>query len=123
MAHVLVIDDNRAQLSMRREVLRGAGFSVICASTAETALEIVKNRDTCSDLQLIVTDHVLPGASGAEFVRELRKLSSAIPVLVITGMDEAERDYAGMDVVFIPKPCAPEEFIAKARRAIDKTAN
>src|SRR2546427_10670579 len=104
MAQVLVIDDDSAQLSMRQDVLRGAGFSVICAGSAETALEIVKDPVACSDLQLIVTDHVLPGASGAVFVRELREFSPTVPVLVTTGMDEAERDYASMGVVFVPKP-------------------
>jgi len=122
MAQVLVIDDNPAQLSMRQDVLRGAGFSVICADSAETALEIVKGAAASSGLQLIVTDHVLPGASGAEFVRELRKFSPTVPVVVVTGMDEAERDYAGMGVVFVPKPCAPEDLIARVRRALHKTA-
>ncbi len=123
MAQVLVIDDNPAQLSMRQDVLRGAGFSVICAGSAETALEVVKDPGAYSDLQIIVTDHVLPGASGAVFVRELRKFSPTVPVLVVTGMDEAERDYAGMGVAFVPKPCAPEDLIAKVRRAIGEIGN
>jgi len=122
MAQVLVIDDNPAQLSMRQDVLRGAGFSVICADSAETALEIVKGAAASSGLQLIVTDHVLPGASGAEFVRELRKFSPTVPVAVVTGMDEAERDYAGMGVVFVPKACAPEDLTSRVRRAVHKTA-
>jgi DNA-binding response OmpR family regulator len=95
---------------------------VICAGSAETALDIVKDPVACPGLQLIVTDHVLPGASGAEFVRELRKFSPTVAVLVITGMDEAEPDYAGMGVVFVPKPCAPEDLIARVRRTVRKAA-
>jgi DNA-binding response OmpR family regulator len=121
MRKVLVIDDNPLQLSMRQAVLQSAGFSVICASSAEAALATLKDPKMGSGLELIVTDHVLPGASGAVFVRRLREFSPTVPVLVVTGMDEAEPDYAGLRVVFVHKPCAPEDFLAKVGRAVGET--
>lgn len=121
MPEVLVIDDNSTQLCVREAVLRGAGFSVQTAASAEQALNILQDKNLTADLRAIITDHVLPGASGAVFVKELRRFRPNVPVLVITGMDEAESEYAGLGVVFLHKPCAPEEMIVRVRKAISRT--
>lgn len=118
MPEVLVIDDNPTQLCVREAVLRRAGLSVQTASTAEQALDILRDQESAADLRIIVTDHVLPGASGSVFVRELRRFRPSVPVVVITGMDEAESEYAGLGVIFLHKPCPPEEMIARVRKAI-----
>jgi len=118
MPEVLVIDDNPTQLCVREAVLRGSGLCVQTASSAEEALDILRDPESAGNLRIIVTDHVLPGASGAVFVRELRRFRPTVPVVVITGMDEAESEYAGLGVIFLHKPCAPEEMIARVRKAI-----
>jgi DNA-binding response OmpR family regulator len=118
LPEILVIDDNPTHLSVREAVLSGAGFSVITAESAEQALDILKDRRTSKGLRAILTDHVLPGASGDVFVRQFRNLSPSVPVLVITGMDEAEPEYAGLGVRFLHKPCAPEDLIAEVRQAV-----
>jgi DNA-binding response OmpR family regulator len=46
-------------------------------------------------------------------------LQPSVPVLVISGMDEAEPEYAGLQVKFLHKPCAPEELIAQVRAALE----
>jgi DNA-binding response OmpR family regulator len=119
LPEILVIDDNRTQLSVRKAVLCGAGFSVVTADSAEQALEFLNDNSTSKGLRLILTDHVLPGASGDVFVRELRRFSPSVPVLVISGMDEAEPEYAGLNVRFLHKPCAAEELIAEVHRALE----
>jgi DNA-binding response OmpR family regulator len=118
LPEILVIDDNPTQLSVREAVLHGAGFSVMTADSAEQALEFLRDSKASSGLRVILTDHVLPGASGDAFVRELRDFSPSVPVLVITGMDEAEPEYAGLGVTFLHKPCAAEELIAQVHQAI-----
>lgn len=117
LPEILVIDDNPTQLNVRAAVLRGAGFSVVTAGSAEDALKLLRNLKNSQGLRVIVTDHVLPGASGDTFVRELRKFGPSLPVLVITGMDEAEPEYAGLGVTFLHKPCAPEDLIAEVTKA------
>jgi DNA-binding response OmpR family regulator len=119
MPEVLVIDDNPAQLHVREAVLRGAGFTVLCADSAEQGLEFLADRTATNGLRLILTDHVLPGASGAAFVRELRKVNPKVAVFVITGMDEAEQEYEGLGVTFLHKPCSPEDLVAKVRAAVE----
>ena len=66
-----------------------------------------------------MTDHVLPGASGADFVRQLREIKPAVPVIVITGLPEAESEYEGLGVIFRQKPCPPPELIALVRDAMN----
>jgi len=75
--------------------LRGAGLEVCTASTAESAHALLRNDPAGASVGVIVTDHILPGASGAEFVRQLREMKPSVPVIVITGMPEAEDEYEG----------------------------
>ena len=118
MPEVLVIDDNPAQLSVRQAVLRDAGFSVTAVASAEEALDWLADDAASRGLRVILTDHVLPGASGAAFVRSLRASRPTVQVFVVTGMDDAEPEYSGLDVTFLHKPCAPEELIGKVRQAL-----
>ncbi|MEP6643306.1 MAG: response regulator [Acidobacteriaceae bacterium] len=115
MPEILLIDDDPAQLCVREAVLRQAGFSVSTAATASAAQQQLRNSSIASAVRLIITDHMMPGVSGYVFVRELRKLSPNIPVIVISGLAEAEEEYAGLNVTFLNKPCEPEELIETVR--------
>lgn len=116
MLEILLIDDNPTQLRVRAAVLRGAGFSVAGASTAEEALSQLREPGAGTRFRVIITDHVMPGDSGSVFVRRLRELHSHIPVLVVTGLPEAEEEYAGLNVSFLQKPCPPENLIARVKQ-------
>ena len=122
MREVLLIDDNPAQLTIRELVLRDAGFSVSIATTVEGALAILRSPGLSGRLGVIVTDHIMPGASGADFVRELRRINTVVPVIVVTGMAEAEEEYVGLNVKFLQKPCPPPELIESVRTALEKSA-
>lgn len=119
MATVLLVDDSPTQLRLREAVLCDAGIEVATASTGDEALEYLRNSVS---LRLVITDHVMPGRSGAAFVRELRNRNSSMPVMVITGLPEAEDEYAGLNITFLEKPCAPEELIRKVRAALAEAA-
>jgi len=118
LRRVLLIDDSPLQLRVREAVLRGAGFEVCIASTAESAHALLRNDPGGDSVGVIVTDHILPGASGAEFVRQLREMKPSVPVIVITGLPEAEDEYEGLGVIFRQKPCPPPELIALVRDAL-----
>jgi DNA-binding response OmpR family regulator len=60
----------------------------------------------------------MPGMNGAEFVRELRKTMPSLPVLVISGLEEAQDEYDGLDVRFLLKPLPPEQLIASVRNVL-----
>jgi CheY-like chemotaxis protein len=117
---VLLIDDDPVQLRVREAVLRGAGLPVDVATTADSALALL--RSSSSDtIGAIVTDHIMPGTSGAVFVHKLRELKPGIPVIVISGMAEAEDEYEGLDVTFRTKPCPPPELIALVRERLERS--
>jgi DNA-binding response OmpR family regulator len=121
VSQVLLIDDNPVQLSVRETVLRRAGFSVSVATTADSALatlRILKDR-----ISVVVTDHVMPGRNGAEFVRQLRQENQLVPVIVLSGMPEAESEYEGLNVVFRQKPVPPPELIALIRVSVADNGN
>ncbi len=113
LSQVLLIDDNPVQLRVRETILRGAGFQVSIATTAESALSLL--RVAANKFGVIVTDHVLPGASGADFVRELRQVDSMTPVVVVSGMPDVAEEYDGLNAVVKQKPLPPQELIQLVR--------
>jgi DNA-binding NtrC family response regulator len=117
LAAVLLIDDNPVQLRAREAVLRTAGIETHLATTQESAMALLRGEGS-ADIGVIITDHIMPGRSGAEFVRLLRTAKPDVPVIVISGLADAESDYQSMDVTFRQKPCPPEELIALVRAAL-----
>ncbi len=115
-SQVLLIDDNPVQLSVREAVLRNAGFQVSIATTAESALATLRVlRDR---IGVVVTDHLMPGCSGSELVRQIRAANDWLPVIVLSGLAEAESEYDGLEVVFRPKPFPPPELIELVRASL-----
>ena len=115
---VLLIDDNPSQLTIRELVLREAGFPVSIATNVEGALALLRSPGLAGRLGVIVTDHVMPGASGADFVRELRRINPHVPVIVVSGMAEVEQEYENLNVAFLQKPCPPPQLIQAVRDAL-----
>jgi DNA-binding response OmpR family regulator len=116
---VLLVDDSPLQLSIREAVLRNAGFQVSVATTAESALATL--RVLRERIGVVVTDHLMPGCNGCELVRQLRALDESIPVIVLSGLAEAECEYVGMGVIFRAKPFPPAELIALVRSSLERT--
>lgn len=113
---VLLIDDNPLQLSVREAVLRKAGFQVSIATTAESALATLRVlRDR---IGVVVTDHLMPECSGSELVRQIRASNDWLPVIVLSGLAEAEAEYEGLQVVFRAKPLPPPELIELVRSSL-----
>ena len=54
-------------------------------------------------------------ANGPAFVRQLREFYPSLPVVVISGMCEAEQEYSGLNVTFLRKPCPPHNLIREVR--------
>ena len=114
---VLLVDDNPLQLSVREAVLRGAGFGVAIATTGESALATLRTMG--SRIGVVVTDHIMPGCSGSELVRQIRAENDWVPVVVLSGMPEAASEYSGMNVLFRQKPLPPAEMIALIRACLN----
>ncbi|ADV82314.1 response regulator receiver protein [Terriglobus saanensis SP1PR4] len=113
---VLLIDDNAIQAATRQTILKRAGYFVIPALNPMRALEQFRENDFPAEISLVITDHVMPGMNGSQFVRELRLLKPNIPVLVISGMEEAEEEYHDLNVLFRLKPLLPDNLLASVHR-------
>jgi CheY-like chemotaxis protein len=115
---ILLVDDNAVQAAVRQAILRRSGYFVITALNPARALEQLRNGDFPYEVQLVVTDHIMPGMSGTEFVREIRKFHPKIPILVISGMEEAVEQYEGLGVEFRVKPLPPESLLTCVRELV-----
>ncbi len=115
---ILLIDDNAVQAATRQTILKRAGYFVIAVLNPVRALEQFRSEEFPAPIKLVITDHLMPGMTGAEFVQELRKNHPTLPVLVISGLEEAEQEYAGLDVLFRMKPLLPDNLLASVHRLI-----
>jgi two-component system KDP operon response regulator KdpE len=110
---VLVVDDEPQILRALQTSLRGAGYEVTTATTAEGALAAAAMRPP----DAVILDLVLPDGLGTDVCRELRTWSSA-PVLVLSVVgDEAEKVEAldaGADD-YVEKPFGIDELLARLR--------
>ncbi|MDP9231447.1 MAG: response regulator, partial [Actinomycetota bacterium] len=112
-ARVLVVDDEQQILRALRTSLRGAGFEVETADTAEGALAAAAMRPP----EAVILDLVLPDGTGTEVVRQLRTWSSA-PVIVLSAVGDEREKVAALDAGaddYVTKPVGIDELIARLR--------
>jgi DNA-binding NtrC family response regulator len=121
-ANLLLIDDNAIQAATRQTILRRSGYFVIAALNPVRALEQLQNGEFPGDIQLVITDHLMPGMNGTDFVKSLRQTHPNLPVLVISGLEDAEQEYAGLNVTFRMKPLLPEQLLETVHRLVKTDA-
>ena len=63
------------------------------------------------------------GMTGADFVRALRKTHPILPVLVISGLEEAEQEYAGLNVTFRMKPLLPDNLLETVKQLLGNSGS
>lgn len=117
---VLLVDDNAIQAAVRQTILKRAGYYVFAALNPVRALEQFQSHEFPNEIMAVITDHIMPGMNGSEFVRELRKTRPNMPVIVISGLEEAEPEYAGLGVRFLLKPLAPDLLLSNLRSVLDQ---
>ncbi|HTW44253.1 MAG TPA: response regulator [Acidobacteriaceae bacterium] len=109
---ILLVDDNAIQAATRRGVLLKTGRAVALATGAEMALEMLNDDALRESIGLVITDHLMPGINGPEFVERLREQLPSVPVIVLSGYPDVEPEYVGLNIVFRAKPIAPDHLIA-----------
>jgi DNA-binding NtrC family response regulator len=119
-ATLLLIDDNAVQAATRQTILKRAGYFVIAALNPARALEQFQTGDFPAEIRLVITDHLMPGLNGADFVRALRKTHPTLPVMVISGLEEAEQAYDGLRVTFRMKPLLPDQLLATVNQLVQE---
>jgi DNA-binding NtrC family response regulator len=103
-------------------ILANAGHSVLVATNARTALGLLRSGTGNAEVELIITDHFMPGVIGAELVKMLWDIKPNVPIIVLSGAAEAADEYKGLDITFREKPIAPPELIDLVKQELTKVA-
>src|SRR5712691_6795863 len=85
---ILLIDDEATPLSCRTLLLQGEGYSVLTASSAEEALRVFRE----NHVDLVMSDHLLGDATGAEIAAQMKRLKPDVPVIIYSGVIEIPED-------------------------------
>ena len=102
---VLLVEDEAPVRAFAARALRMRGYTVLEAETAEVALETLK--DASLQVDLFVTDVVMPGLDGPSWVAEARKTRPDVKVVFVSGYAEdvqSETQGRMPNSVFLPKP-------------------
>jgi PAS domain S-box-containing protein len=112
---VLVVDDDPLICAGTADMLEDLGHTVIEASSAARALEALRSG---AQVDLVITDHAMPGMTGMELARQIQETWPALPVLLATGYaDLPEGEFAGLPR--LSKPYRQEELAAQIARLLE----
>jgi two-component system, OmpR family, KDP operon response regulator KdpE len=117
---VLVVDDEPQILRALRTMLRGAGYEVETAATAEAALASAAVRPPAA----VILDLVLPDGTGTDVARELRTWTEA-PIVVLSAVGEERQKIEALDAGaddYVTKPFSVEELLARLRAVLRRSA-
>ncbi len=119
MIKVLVVDDTPSEMELISNYLREVGYNVIGANNAKEALD--KTIEQKPDV--IVTDVVMPGMSGFELCRSLKKnpATQQLPIVVCTSKNQELDRLWGMKQgadVYVTKPFTREEIVRAVKSVV-----
>ncbi|MDY6049367.1 MAG: response regulator transcription factor [Corynebacterium sp.] len=116
MTTVLIVEDEENLAEPLAFLLHKEGFEAIIASDGATALETF---DT-TPIDLVLLDLMLPGMSGTDVLRELRRIST-IPVIMVTAKDSELDKVLGLELGaddYVTKPYSSRELIARIKAVL-----
>ena len=114
---ILMVDDEDLLLTMGQAILSSFGYRVLTANNGQRALEILTQSEP--QIDLLITDLVMPGMSGRELMSQTRQLSAETRVLctsgyVFPGKGESED-------LYLQKPFTSRELLLKVKHALTVT--
>ena len=118
-ATILIVDDEAAIRDMVSITLDLAGFSSISASDAREAhISVIDNKP-----DLVLLDWMLPGGSGIELARRLRRdeITSSLPIIMLTAKATEDNKVQGLSEGvddYITKPFSPRELVARIKTVL-----
>lgn len=116
---ILIVEDEPGIVNFLRQGLEEEYFVVDVAYDGKTALEMTSS----NQYNIILLDWMIPGISGIEFLKQLRKFDTQTPVIFITAKDSTEDVVFGLDAGandYIKKPIKFAELLARIRVQLRK---
>jgi CheY-like chemotaxis protein len=108
---IMVVDDDPSVLALLNSLLEQQGFDVIQATDCSRALERYRSR--AEEIDLVITDLVMPGCDGIELARQITSSNRLLPILFISGFEdehsETRADWPNSR--FLRKPFKLGEFV------------
>ena len=117
---VLIVEDNDLLRNFAQKALRGYGYRVMDAENGEDALSVCKEHD--GQIDLMITDVVMPKMGGREAAERLRPLYPQMKVIYMSGYTDNAIVHHGVlepGLNFLEKPFTPEGLARKAREVLD----
>lgn len=111
---ILIVDDHKGVLDFITLLLSKHGLTALAVSSGAECLEIVKSRR----IDLIILDVMMPVMDGLQVCQELKKISPAIPVILLTARDDIMTRAAAMDLgvsEFVAKPINNSDLLNRIR--------
>ena len=118
---ILLVEDEPRVRAMEAIILADQGYTVLQAANGEEALRVCQ-ADQKQEIQLLVTDMVMPRMSGGELITELSRSRPEIKFLVVSGYAESPMERSAVtrgDVRFMQKPFNPRELANTVREILD----
>ena len=116
---VLLVDDSKDGLLVRRALLEEQGFDVHIAVNGEEGLKLFKGRP----FDVVVTDYRMPVMSGVELIRWIRALKPLTPVVLLSGIVEPlglNQENTGADAVIAKNSGEAAHLIRSVKRLINR---
>jgi two-component system cell cycle sensor histidine kinase/response regulator CckA len=117
---VLVVEDAEGLGELAKRLLERQGYSVLLAANADEALQLFEQN---ASVDVLLTDVVMPGASGPELTRRLMERRPTLKVLYMSGYTEeaiVQHGVLNPGVVFLQKPFTSETLGWKIREVLDR---
>ncbi len=113
---ILLVEDEPGVRGYAEMVLTGAGYRVIACANADQALA-----ESSQPIDLLLTDVIMPGASGTELARRLGDRSPNVRVILMSGYSKENLTPSATSShrVFLPKPFSASALLAAVRRVLD----
>lgn len=120
--HILIVEDEEKIARVLQLELEYEGYSVTIKHNGSEGLNAV----TEGSYSLLLLDVMLPGLSGLEVLRRLRKTDQETPVILLTARDSVPDKVTGLDIGandYVTKPFEIEELLARIRAALRQTGS
>ena len=111
---VLVVDDESLVLTMADTILSDFGYKILTANNAQKALALLSQPG--NQVDLVITDLVMPGMGGRELMERIRQLYPDTPMMPTSGYVMAEDKKSG--VGYLQKPFTSTELLLKVKAAL-----
>jgi len=118
-AKILLVDDNRDGLMVRRSLLEELGYRVEISANAEEALKLYSG----SRFDVVVTDYKMPRMNGAEFILRIRKLDPNARVILLSGFVDPlglTEQNTGADTVIEKSAREPAHLVRAVKRLLNR---